>query len=432
MNMRYMKPPMIRITDRNLQKMKYDVIIIGGGPAGIMAALTTADYGKNILILEKRERLGRKLLITGKGRCNLTNNCTSEEFFANVPVNPRFLYSAYSQFSAQDTMAYFENLGVELKTERGNRVFPTTDKAMTIVDALVNAVKSKTITVKNCEVSSLIFEDGKVIGVNADNSTFFADCVCVATGGKSYPLTGSTGDGYKFAASAGHKIVPPKPSLVPIVTEERWVSDVMGLSLRNCTLTLTDTKNNKRLFSEMGELLFTHFGLSGPLVLSASSHIREPEKDRYLLEIDLKPALDFQTLDSRLQKDFSGNINKNFVNSLDKLLPSKIISSVIRLSHIPADKKVNQITREERHRLVSVLKAFPLHFREFRPIEEAIITSGGVCVSEIYPKTMESKLCSGLFFAGEVIDVDAYTGGFNLQIAFSTGYAAGIAMGERY
>ncbi|MCI7350730.1 MAG: NAD(P)/FAD-dependent oxidoreductase [Ruminococcus sp.] len=412
--------------------MKYDVIVIGGGPAGIMAALTAADYGKNILILEKRERLGRKLLITGKGRCNLTNNCTPEDFFANVPVNPRFLYSAYSQFSAQDTMAYFENLGVELKTERGNRVFPTTDKAMTIVDALAKAVKSKTITVKSGEVSSLNFEDGKVIGVNADNSTFFADCVCVATGGKSYPLTGSTGDGYKFAVSAGHKIVPPKPSLVPIVTEERWVSDVMGLSLKNCTLTLNDTKKNKRLFSEMGELLFTHFGLSGPLVLSASSHIREPEKDRYLLEIDLKPALDFQTLDSRLQKDFSGNINKNFVNSLDKLLPSKIISSVIRLSHIPADKKVNQITREERHRLVSVLKAFPLHFREFRPIEEAIITSGGVCVSEIYPKTMESKLCSGLYFAGEVIDVDAYTGGFNLQIAFSTGYAAGVAMGERY
>lgn len=432
MNMRYMRPLMIRTTDRNLQKMKYDVIIIGGGPAGIMAALTAADYGKNILILEKRERLGRKLLITGKGRCNLTNNCTSEEFFANVPVNPRFLYSAYSQFSAQDTMAFFEGLGVELKTERGNRVFPTTDKAMTVVDALVNAVKSKTITVKNCEVSSLFFEDGKVIGANAENTTFLADCVCVATGGKSYPLTGSTGDGYKFAASVGHKIVPPKPSLVPIVTEERWVSDVMGLSLRNCTLTLTDTKNSKRLFSEMGELLFTHFGLSGPLVLSASSHIREPEKDRYLLEIDLKPALDFQTLDSRLQKDFSGNINKNFVNSLDKLLPSKIISSVIRLSHIPGDKKVNQITREERHRLVSVLKAFPLHFREFRPIEEAIITSGGVCVSEIYPKTMESKLCSGLYFAGEVIDVDAYTGGFNLQIAFSTGYAAGIAMGEGY
>lgn len=432
MNMRYMKPPMIRITDRNLQKMKYDVIIIGGGPAGIMAALTAADYGKNILILEKRERLGRKLLITGKGRCNLTNNCTTEEFFANVPVNPRFLYSAYSQFSAQDTMAFFENLGVELKTERGNRVFPTTDKAMTIVDALVNAVKSKTITVKNCEVSSLIFEDGKVVGANAENTTFFADCICVATGGKSYSLTGSTGDGYKFAASAGHRIVPPKPSLVPIVTEERWVSNVMGLSLKNCTLTLTDTKKEKRLFSEMGELLFTHFGLSGPLVLSASSHIRDPEKDRYLLEIDLKPALDFQTLDNRLQKDFSGNINKNFVNSLDKLLPSKIISSVIRLSHIPGDKKVNQITREERHRLVSVLKAFPLHFREFRPIEEAIITSGGVCVSEIYPKTMESKLCSGLYFAGEVIDVDAYTGGFNLQIAFSTGYAAGAAMGERY
>mgnify|MGYP002673601131 FL=1 len=412
--------------------MKYDVIIIGGGPAGMMAAITAADYGKNVLLLEKRERLGRKLLITGKGRCNVTNNCTDEDFFANIPHNPRFMYSSYSQFSSADTMAFFENIGVPLKTERGNRVFPQSDKAMDIVDALVNTVKVRSITVKTCKIKSLEIENGAALGVNAENTTFFADQICIATGGKSYPLTGSTGDGYRFAQQAGHTIVPLKPSLVPIVTEEKWVSEAMGLSLKNVTLSLTDTASGKMIFSEMGEMLFTHFGLSGPLVLSASSHIEKAERRRYLLEIDLKPALDIQTLDARIQKDFSSNLNKDFMNSLGKLLPAKLIPIVVRMSGIPAEKKVNQITKEERRRLCELLKALPLHFKDFRPIEEAIITSGGVKTSEISPKTMESKLCSGLYFAGEVIDVDGYTGGFNLQIAFSTGYAAGKAMGEYY
>lgn len=409
-------------------KNKYDCIVIGGGAAGLMAAITAADFGKNVLIIERNNRLGKKLLITGKGRCNVTNNCGIDEFMANIPTNPRFLYSAYSQFNSQDCMNFFERLGVKLKTERGNRVFPVSDKAGDIVSALEQAVKERSITVKNIRATELIIEDCTVKGVKCQDVSFLADSVLIATGGMSYPKTGSDGDGYRFARQAGHTVIPLKPSLVPIVSEENYCSEMMGLSLKNVTLTLKDIKSRKTLYSEMGEMLFTHFGVSGPLVLSASSHIRNMENNRYKLEIDLKPALSEKTLEARLQRDFAENINKDFANSLNKLLPAKIIPVIVKLSGIPADKKVNQITKQERQNLVSLLKAFPITVKAFRPIDEAIVTCGGVKASEISPKTMESKLINGLYFAGEVIDIDGYTGGFNLQIAFSTGYAAGINM----
>ncbi len=409
-------------------KNKYDCIVIGGGAAGLMAAITAADSGKNVLIIERNNRLGKKLLITGKGRCNVTNNCGIDEFMANIPTNPRFLYSAYSQFNSQDCMNFFERLGVKLKTERGNRVFPVSDKAGDIVSALEQAVKERSITVKNIRATELIIEDCTVKGVKCQDVSFLADSVLIATGGMSYPKTGSDGDGYRFARQAGHTVIPLKPSLVPIVSEENYCSEMMGLSLKNVTLTLKDIKSRKTLYSEMGEMLFTHFGVSGPLVLSASSHIRNMENNRYKLEIDLKPALSEKTLEARLQRDFAENINKDFANSLNKLLPAKIIPVIVKLSGIPADKKVNQITKQERQNLVSLLKAFPITVKAFRPIDEAIVTCGGVKASEISPKTMESKLINGLYFAGEVIDIDGYTGGFNLQIAFSTGYAAGINM----
>ena len=409
-------------------KNKYDCIVIGGGAAGLMAAITAADFGKNVLIIERNNRLGKKLLITGKGRCNVTNNCGIDEFMANIPTNPRFLYSAYSQFNSQDCMNFFERLGVKLTTERGNRVFPLGDKAGDIVSALEQAVKERSITVKNIRATELIIEDCTVKGVKCQDVSFLADSVLIATGGMSYPKTGSDGDGYRFARQAGHTVIPLKPSLVPIVSEENYCAEKTGLSLKNVTLTLKDIKSRKTLYSEMGEMLFTHFGVSGPLVLSASSHIRNMENNRYKLEIDLKPALSEKTLEARLQRDFAENINKDFANSLNKLLPAKIIPVIVKLSGIPADKKVNQITKQERQNLVSLLKAFPITVKAFRPIDEAIVTCGGVKASEISPKTMESKLINGLYFAGEVIDIDGYTGGFNLQIAFSTGYAAGINM----
>lgn len=407
-----------------------DCIIIGSGAAGLMAAVTAADYGKSVIIFEKNPRVGRKLLITGKGRCNVTNNCTSDDFFSNIPCNSRFLFSAYSGFDCSDTMNFFEYQGVPLKTERGNRVFPVSDKAEDIVIAFERAIKERSdrITVKNTAVTQILTENGVVTGVNAGGIAYHASSVLIATGGRSYPKTGSDGDGYRFAKELGHRIIPLRPSLVPMITEEKWCAEAMGLSLKNVTLTLKDNENGKTLFSEMGEMLFTHFGVSGPLVLSASGHIRKMERGRYSLFIDLKPALDEKTLDARLQRDFSENSNKDFINSLGRLLPAKLIPVIVRLSGIDGDKKVNQISRSERTRLMQLLKKLPLTIKDFRSIDEAIVTGGGVCIDEIKPKTMESKLVSGLFFAGEVIDVDAYTGGFNLQIAFSTGYAAGINM----
>lgn len=395
-----------------------------------MAAITAADCGKNVLIIEKNDHIGRKLRITGKGRCNVTNNCDRDTFMANIPVNSRFLFSAYSKFSSEDTMDFFERLGVPLKTERGNRVFPASDKAEDIVNALKDAIAERSITIKKGKVTDIIIEDGAASGVVLNGNTICGESVLIATGGKSYPVTGSDGDGYNFAKKAGHRITPIKPSLVPIISEEKYCADMMGLSLKNVTLKLFDTRTNKELYSEMGEMLFTHFGVSGPLVLSASSHIRKMERGRYKLLIDLKPALDEKTLDNRIQRDFSTEKNRDFINSLGKLLPAKLIPVAVKLSGIAPEKKVNQITREERFRLMNIIKNFPVTVKDFRPIDEAIITSGGVDVSEINPKTMESKLVKGLYFAGEVIDVDGYTGGFNLQIAFSTAYSAGLAMGQ--
>lgn len=406
----------------------YDCIIVGGGAAGMMAAITAAGLGKSTLLLEKMNRCGKKISITGKGRCNVTNNCTSDDFFANIPTNPRFLYSAYAGFNSQDCMDFFERLGVPLKTERGNRVFPVSDKAEDIVRALEQGCEDYGVNRIFSKVTEIITEDGAVKGVKCGSRTYFAPSVLIATGGKSYPGTGSDGDGYRFAEELGHTVTEIKPSLVPIESDDDYCREMMGLSLKNVVLTLKDTVKNKVVFSEMGEMLFTHFGVSGPLVLSASSHIPQVESGRYIFYIDLKPALDEKKLDERILRDFKEIPNRIFANSLSKLLPSKMIPTVVELSGIDGEKQVNSVTKQERQRLVSLLKAFPVHIRSFRPIAEAIVTSGGVKVSEVSPKTMESKLVKGLYFAGEILDVDGYTGGFNLQIAFSTGCLAGENM----
>lgn len=406
--------------------MDADVIIIGGGAAGTLAGVYCGMFGKNTIIFEPNGKIGKKLAITGKGRCNVTNNCSNDELMKNIPVNSRFLYSAFSQYSTEDVMNFFENAGVPLKTERGNRVFPQSDKASDIVSALERELKNNNVKIIKESVTRILIDDGVCVGVEAGGKEYSSYSVLIATGGKSYPGTGSTGDGYKLAEQAGHTVTKLKPSLVPIVCEEKYCSDMMGLSLRNVTLSLYD--NDKKIFSELGEMLFTHFGVSGPLVLSASSHIAQMEKGRYKMYIDLKPGLSEQQLDARILRDFGDNINRIFGNSLSKLLPAKLVPVAVRLSGIEGERKVNQITREERMAFVRLLKKFPLTVKAFRPIEEAIVTSGGVNIREINPKTMASKLVDGLFFAGEVIDVDAYTGGFNLQIAFSTAYCAALNM----
>lgn len=407
---------------------QYDLIVIGGGAAGMMAAVTASEFGSAVLLLEKNESVGKKLLITGKGRCNLTNECDNNTLIANLTANGRFLYSTFNRFSAQDTMHWFEDAGVPLKTERGNRVFPQSDRAGDIVRALKERMKQSGVQVRQETVKEIATEQGAIQGVCCESGNFFhTSSVLVATGGMSYPQTGSTGDGYRLAKAFGHRIVEPKPSLIPVVAEEDWCKKAMGLSLKNVTLTLKDTETKHNLFEELGEMLFTHFGVSGPLVLSASAHMRPMRPGRYQLLIDLKPGLSEEQLDQRVLRDFTDQSNKDFANALGKLLPRKIIPIVIRLSEIPIDCKVNQITREMRQKLCFVIKHLTLTAKEFRPIKEAIITSGGVHVDEVSPKTMESKLQPGLFFAGEVLDLDAYTGGFNLQIAFSTGYAAGLA-----
>ena len=405
------------------------IVIIGGGPAGLKAALTAASRYKDkaeICIMEKNERFGRKLMITGKGRCNVTNNCDLDTLIANVPKNGRFLYSAFSSFLPQDTMKYFETMGVPLKTERGNRVFPQSDKAVDIVDALVKGlkplgikqihVKAKSIKIKGEKVAGVELEDGQVIE---------ADSVVLATGGMSYPVTGSTGDGYRMAKDLGHTVTELKPSLVPLNCHEGFCSRLAGLSLKNVTLSVFDGDKKKPIFKEMGEMLFTHFGISGPLVLSASAYLKKMGKAKYKAVIDLKPALTVEQLDKRILRDFENEKNKDFANSLDALLPKSIIPVIIERSGIAPREKANQISREQRADLCRTIKEFTLNITGFRPIEEAIITSGGISVKEINPSTMESKLIRGLFFAGEIIDVDAFTGGFNLQIAFSTGYLAG-------
>lgn len=404
-----------------------DVLIIGAGAAGLIAAGVASMAGKKVVLLERNERPARKVMITGKGRCNVTNDCNSlDELIANVPVNGRFLYSAFSRFMPSDTIELFEDMGVELKTERGNRVFPVSEKAVDIVDALIAFGTDDGAEIVKGRAKELIIEDGTVKGVvTYDGDKLFAEKVIIATGGKSYPATGSTGDGYELAKQAGHTIVPLKPSLISLECHEGFCTDLQGLSLKNVSIKVIDKKKNKEIYEDFGEMIFTHFGVSGPMILSASSHMREMEKGRYEIHIDMKPRLTPEQLDARILRDFSENNNKNFINSLGGLLPRKMIPVVVKLSGIKSTEKVNQITKDQRQKLVSVLKDIKVTINDFSPIEEAIITSGGVKTGEINPKTMESKLVKNLFFAGEVIDVDAYTGGFNLQIAFSTGHLAG-------
>ena len=403
------------------------LLIVGAGPAGLMASGTAAAAGWRVVVAERNDRPARKLMITGKGRCNVTNNCEKiEDLVANVPVNGRFLYSAFSSFMPSDTIRFFESRGVALKTERGNRVFPQSDKATDIVDALVSYANENGTEFEKVRVTDLIIEQKKVKGVStAEGRTLFADRVIIATGGVSYSATGSTGDGYRLARQAGHSVIEPKPSLVPLNAHDWFCPALQGLSLRNVAVSVYDNKTKKTIFRDFGELLFTHFGISCPIALSASSHMREMLEERYVFEIDLKPALTYEQLDLRILRDFEKNKSRNFINALNNLLPKKMVPVVVKLCGIEPGLRVSQVTKEQRKTLVNILKSFKVTISGFRPIDEAIITSGGIKTEEINPKTMESKLCSGLFFAGEVIDVDAYTGGFNLQIAFSTGYLAG-------
>ena len=401
----------------------YDVMVAGGGPAGMMAAISAARQGASVALFEPNERLGKKLNITGKGRCNLTNNCPPSELLRNIPCNGRFLYSAFSQLDSQGVMAFFEELGVPLKTERGNRVFPVSDRSFDVSAALERQLKKEKVEILRRRVTGLCLSEGRLVGVYCGEGKTVGPCAVVATGGLSYPLTGSTGDGYRLAAQAGHTIVEPRGSLVPLCVPGDTCRRLQGLSLRNVTLTVYE--GEKRIFSEFGEMLFTHFGVSGPLVLSASAHMRHVGKRPYRLSIDLKPAMDEQMLDRRLLADFDRHINSDFLNSLDDLLPQKLIPVFAERSGIPLREKVHSITREQRRGLVELLKGFSLPVSGLRPVEEAIITSGGVKVSEVNPSTMASKRLEGLYFAGEVLDVDGYTGGFNLQIAWSTGYVAG-------
>ena len=405
-----------------------NVIIIGGGAAGCMAAGAAARQGHSVTIIERTPRPARKVMITGKGRCNVTNNCDIDTFIRHVPENGRFLYSALNAFTPQDTMALFEEMGIPLKTERGNRVFPVSDKAVDIVDGLVKYAKAGDTRILQGRVTELIIEDGVCHGVKLeDGSTLSADRVIVATGGRSYPVTGSTGDGYALAQQAGHTVTPTRPSLVALNSPDLFCLDMQGLSLKNCGLQVRDNEKNKIIFTDLGEMLFTHFGVSGPMVLSASAHMRQMAAGRYTLIIDWKPGLTPEQLDARILRDFAERCNMDISNALGKLLPRLLIPVMLEMVEIKPMKKCNAITREERLRLVQGIKAMPVEISGFRPIEEAIVTSGGVSVKEINAKTMESKLVSGLYFAGEVLDVDAYTGGFNLQIAFSTGMAAGNA-----
>ena len=403
--------------------MNADVIVIGGGPAGMFAAITAARLGSKVLLLERNDRLGKKLLITGKGRCNVTNDCDVQEVLQNIPRNGRFLYSAMAAFPPRSAMNSFEDLGCPLKTERGNRVFPVSDKAVSVLNGLQDALRKHHVTVRTGRVREILTDNGKVCGVRTDAGEYSASKVILATGGMSYPTTGSTGDGYDMARILGHTIIPAEGSLVPLETDGDDCQEMQGLSLRNVAVKLVNEKN-KVLFKDFGELLFTHFGVSGPTVLSASAHL----KGNCRLVIDLKPALDEGKLDARILRDLEMYQNRSMENALTDLLPRSMIPVVLRRLSIDPMMQANSLTRQQRRSLVELLKAFSVEITGKRPVSEAIITSGGIKVSEIDPKTMESKLISGLFFAGEIIDCDAYTGGFNLQIAWATAYAAGVAV----
>ena len=410
--------------------MTNEVVVIGGGAAGVMAACTAAEQGHSVTLIEKNERIGRKVMITGKGRCNVTNaTYTVEELLEHIPVNPRFLYSAFHSFMPVDTMELFESLGVPLKVERGNRVFPVSNKAVDIVDAMDRYLKQTGVRRLTDVVEHLVIDDGVITGVTTkSHGTLDAFAVVVATGGLSYPRTGSTGDGYRLAGEAGHRVTELIPSLVPMTSEDPACSEMQGLSLRNVAVSVVEKNTGKTVYSDFGEMLFTHFGVSGPVILSASSHLHSLQKGVYELQIDLKPALSEEQLEARLLRDFEENSNKDFRNSLNGLLPKSMIPVFLRKTGVNPFKKVNQITKEERRQVLATLRQFTIPLSGFRPVEEAIVTSGGVDVKEVDPKTMESKLVQGLYFAGEVLNVDAYTGGYNLQIAFSTGRLAGLSI----
>lgn len=411
-----------------------NVVVVGGGPAGMIAGITSAEEGNNVILVEKNSSLGNKLKITGKGRCNLTFDGDEEKFRNNIVNNSKFMYSSFSNFNNKDVVDFFNKLGVKTKVERGGRVFPVSDSAIDVVNALKNKLKKENVKIKyNSRVVEIITEKEKISGVKLENGTEIACDKCIiATGGKSYSSTGSTGDGYILLEKLGHSIKKIKPGLVPLKSEDKICKELQGLSLRNVKVSLIDKTNDKILYSEFGEMMFSHFGVTGPVILSASSklntvkNINEKIKNKQIeLVIDLKPALSFEVLDKRIQRDFEKYTNKEFKNSLNDLLPQKLISPIINLSKIDKEKKVHQITREQRENLVNIVKNLKINISGFMPLDMAIVTSGGINTKEINPKTMESKIVKGLYVVGELLDVDAYTGGYNLQIAFSTGVAAG-------
>lgn len=407
------------------------ILVAGGGAAGMMAAITAAGQGCRVTLVERNQKLGRKLYITGKGRCNLTNHCTWEEVLENIPRNHKFLFSAMSDWGPEKTEAFFEEQGVKLKVERGNRVFPASDRAADIVDALFFWLKRLHVAIVTGVVSSLLTENNRAAGVKlAEGRVLRADAVIVATGGVSYPLTGSTGDGYRMAREAGHTIVPPKPSLIPLVEDGNTCQRMQGLSLKNIEIKVKNQKH-KVIYREFGELLFTHFGLSGPVILSASAHMKDFDKNRFSVIIDMKPALDEKKLDARILREFEETPNRDYQNILSHLVPRLMVPVLVERTGMPGDTKANSVTKARRRMLLEELKGFRVPIAGPRPVEEAIITSGGVKVGEVNPGTMESKKLPGLYFAGEVLDVDAYTGGFNLQIAWATGRAAGLHSAEQ-
>ncbi|MEG0779530.1 MAG: NAD(P)/FAD-dependent oxidoreductase [Oscillospiraceae bacterium] len=409
--------------------MNRKIVVVGGGAAGMLAAISAAERGAEVSLLEPNERLGKKLNITGKGRCNVTNDADLAELMAHVPCNGKFLYSAFSHFNGRDAMAFFEGLGVPLKVERGNRVFPKSDRSFDVSGALERRLRALHVHWIHDRAVSVQMENGRALGVVGERESYPADGVILATGGVSYPSTGSTGDGYRMAGDCGHTVMPLHGSLVPLESDDGCCAAMQGLALKNVAITITDQKK-KVLYHDFGELLFTHFGLSGPLILSASAHLRDFSQNQYTLSIDLKPALDEQKLDARLLRDMEERSNQNFANLLGGLAHKSMVPVLVKRTGIASNTKVHNITKEQRHVLLQTLKAFTVSLTGTRPVEEAIVTSGGIRISEVNPTTMESKLVKGLYFAGEILDVDAYTGGFNLQIAWATGRAAGFAAAE--